>query len=76
MKIAIAQIWQEQNTFSPNLTDFKVFKSNGFFIGDEIISNLKGISPANLNMLKFYKINKPLYPFDEINNFIPKLIIN
>lgn len=62
MKIAIAQIWQEQNTFSPNLTDFEVFKSNGFFIGDEIISNLKGINEIGGFLKAFEESDIEVFP--------------
>ena len=41
MKIAVAQIKQETNTFNPVKTTIDTFRRYGFFKGPEIISNIK-----------------------------------
>jgi microcystin degradation protein MlrC len=43
MKIAIAQFWQETNTFCPILTELETFEQNGLFFGDEMITKLRGV---------------------------------
>jgi microcystin degradation protein MlrC len=43
-RIAIGQIWQEQNTFCPIKTTISDFKQNGLFYGKEIIEKFKGIN--------------------------------
>ncbi len=42
-RIAIAHLWQEQNTFSPVLASFRDFASNGILIKDEIIKKFQNI---------------------------------
>ncbi|MGY8822918.1 MAG: M81 family metallopeptidase [Candidatus Latescibacterota bacterium] len=41
MRIAIAEIGQETDTFSPLDTDLELFKSHGLFVGDEIPEMIK-----------------------------------
>lgn len=43
MKIAIAQVFQETNTFSPLTTGINEFKQGGLYFGDEILENMRGI---------------------------------
>ena len=43
MKIAIAQIWQETNTFSPNPTGIREFEQGGLFYGEEIPEKMQGL---------------------------------
>jgi microcystin degradation protein MlrC len=43
MRIAIAQIWQETNTFCPLLTGLEAFEQNGLFLGDEIMTKMRGV---------------------------------
>lgn len=43
-KIAIGQIWQEQNTFSPVKTNLDDFKQFGLYCGEEIISKFSEIN--------------------------------
>lgn len=43
MKIAIGQIWQETNTFSPISTDLKSFEQNGLYFGAEILEQMRGV---------------------------------
>ena len=40
MKIGIARIWQETNTFSPNATTLDHYNVNGLYVGDEVMKNL------------------------------------
>jgi microcystin degradation protein MlrC len=37
MRVAIGQIWQEQNSFSPVLTELSDFEQNGLYFGDSIL---------------------------------------
>ena len=39
MKIAVAQIWQETNTFSPVLADFADFEAFRLHVGEEVMRN-------------------------------------
>ena len=41
-RIAIGQIWQEQNTFCPIKTTISDFKQNGLFYGKEVTEKFKG----------------------------------
>ena len=43
MKIAIAQIWQETNTFSRIPTGLREFEQGGLFSGDEIPEKMQGL---------------------------------
>jgi microcystin degradation protein MlrC len=43
MKIALAQIWQETNTFSPISTDLKSFEQNGLYFGAQILEQMRGV---------------------------------
>ena len=43
MRIAIAEIGQETDTFSPLPTTLELFKSHGLFHGDEILERVKGV---------------------------------
>lgn len=43
-RIAIAQIWQEQNSFSPIKTDFEDFVSCGYYTGEKILKKFEGIN--------------------------------
>lgn len=43
MRIAIAQIAQESDTFNPLLTELEDFKRSGLFFGDEILQTEKGV---------------------------------
>ena len=45
MRIAIAEITQETDTFSPILTGLVEFEQNGLYIGDEILVKMPGIGP-------------------------------
>jgi microcystin degradation protein MlrC len=45
MKIAIAEISQETDTFSPVLTGLLEFERNGLYCGDEILVKMPGIGP-------------------------------
>lgn len=40
MRIGIARIWQETNTFSPKKTTLKDYKQNGLFFGKEVLDHL------------------------------------
>ena len=40
MRIGIARIWQETNTFSPQLTDLDCFGRNGLYSGKEVLDHL------------------------------------
>jgi microcystin degradation protein MlrC len=44
IRIAIGQVWQEQNTFSPLKTFLSNFKDNGLYYGGKIIEKLTGIN--------------------------------
>ncbi|NQT58730.1 MAG: M81 family metallopeptidase [Bacteroidetes bacterium] len=43
-RIAIGQIWQEQNTFSPILTEMSNFEQNGLYFGSEIIEKFSAVN--------------------------------
>ena len=43
MKIAIAQIWQETNTFSRIPTGLREFEQGGLFFGEEILEKMQGL---------------------------------
>jgi microcystin degradation protein MlrC len=43
MRIAIAEISQETDTFSPVLTGLIEFEQNGLFFGDEILGKMQGV---------------------------------
>ncbi len=42
MRIAIGQIWQEQNTFSPMTTRLSDFEQNGLYFGGAILKQFSG----------------------------------
>jgi microcystin degradation protein MlrC len=42
MRVAIGQIWQEQNSFSPVLTELSDFEQNGLYFGDVILKKFTG----------------------------------
>jgi len=42
MKIAIAQVWQETNTFSDVPSELKDFESYRLYVGEEVIPNCQG----------------------------------
>ncbi|MEF9426685.1 MAG: M81 family metallopeptidase [Candidatus Mariimomonas ferrooxydans] len=44
LKIAIGQIWQEQNTFSPVKTVLEDFKQFGLYYGDEIMNKFSEVN--------------------------------
>lgn len=43
MRIAIAQVWQETNTFNPIPTELQHFEQNGLYVGDAILDRMQGI---------------------------------
>jgi microcystin degradation protein MlrC len=43
MRIAIAQVVTETNTFSPNLTGLEAFRQGGLFEGEEIRAKMRGL---------------------------------
>jgi len=45
MKIAIAEIVQETDTFSPFVADLRDFETYGLMFGEEILSRLQGVGP-------------------------------
>jgi microcystin degradation protein MlrC len=45
MRIAIAEISQETDTFSPILTGLAEFERNGLYFGDQILVNMPGVGP-------------------------------
>lgn len=45
MKIAIGEIHQETDTFTPTLTGIEAFKSYGLYKGEEILTELRGVGP-------------------------------
>ncbi len=45
MRIAVAEIAQETDSFSPMVADLKDFETYGLFFGDEIIERMRGVGP-------------------------------
>ncbi|RPI90394.1 MAG: M81 family peptidase [Planctomycetaceae bacterium] len=45
MRIAIAEIGQETDSFSPLVTELKDFEANGLYFGDEILQKMQGAGP-------------------------------
>jgi microcystin degradation protein MlrC len=43
-RVAIGQLWQEQNTFSPVKTDIEDFKQYGLYFGNEIIKRFSEVN--------------------------------
>ena len=43
MRIAIGQIWHETNTFSPHLTGLPDFERGGLFLGDAVLTEMRGM---------------------------------
>ncbi len=43
-RIAVGQIWQEQNTFSPILTEMSDFEQNGLYFGSEILEKFASVN--------------------------------
>ena len=42
MRIAIAQVWQETNTFSVVPSELKDFAAYRLYVGEEVIPNCRG----------------------------------
>jgi microcystin degradation protein MlrC len=45
MRIAIAEIAQETDSFSPMVADLKDFEAFGLYFGDEILKRMRGVGP-------------------------------
>lgn len=45
MRIAVAEIAQETDSFSPLTADLKDFESNGLYLGREILERMPGVGP-------------------------------
>ncbi|MCY2963355.1 MAG: M81 family metallopeptidase [Planctomycetota bacterium] len=45
MRIAIAEVGQETDSFSPLTTDLRDFEGFGLFFGDEILQRMRGVGP-------------------------------
>src|SRR5260221_13304906 len=45
MRIAIAEVAQETDSFSPMVADLKDFEANGLYFGDEILERMRGVGP-------------------------------
>ena len=45
MRIAVAEIAQETDSFSPMVADLKDFETYGLFFGDEILERMRGVGP-------------------------------
>jgi len=46
MRIAVAEIAQETDSFSPLTADLTDFESNGLYFGDEILERMPGVGPV------------------------------
>src|SRR2546423_12206288 len=46
MRIAVAEIAQETDSFSPLTADLKDFESNGLYFGREILQRMPGVGPV------------------------------
>ena len=46
MRIAVAEIAQETDSFSPLTADLKDFESNGLYFGHDILERMPGIGPV------------------------------
>ncbi len=46
MRIAVAEVAQETDSFSPLTADLKDFKSNGLYFGHEILERMLGVGPV------------------------------
>ena len=46
MRIAVAEIAQETDSFSPLTADLKDFESNGLYFGHEILERMPGVGPV------------------------------
>ena len=64
MRIAIAEIGQETDTFSPLDTDLELFKSHGLFLGDDILDMIgsEGMFGAFLDVEKKQTDSHELFP--------------
>jgi microcystin degradation protein MlrC len=45
MRIAVAEIGQETDSFSPLAADVKDFESYGLYFGDEVLERMRGVGP-------------------------------
>ena len=45
MRIAVAEISQETDSFSPMLADLSDFQSHGLYFGDELLERMQGVGP-------------------------------
>ena len=45
MRIAIAEIGQETDSFSPLAADLNDFESYGLYFGDEVLERMRGVGP-------------------------------
>src|SRR5205085_6274142 len=45
MRIAVAEIAQETDSFSPLTADLQDFESNGLYFGQEILKRMPGVGP-------------------------------
>lgn len=45
MRIAVAEIAQETDSFSPMVTDLRDFETYGLFYGEELIERMRGVGP-------------------------------
>ncbi len=45
MRIAVAEIAQETDSFSPMAADLKDFEAYGLYFGDEILERMPGVGP-------------------------------
>src|SRR5262245_170529 len=45
MRIAVAEIAQETDSFSPMVADLEDFKAFGLYYGDEILERMQGVGP-------------------------------
>ena len=45
MRIAVAEVAQETDSFSPMEADSKDFEANGLYFGPEILERMRGVGP-------------------------------
>lgn len=45
MRIAVAEVAQETDSFSPMTADLKDFEETGLYFGDEILEHMRGVGP-------------------------------
>ena len=45
MRIAVAEVAQETDSFSPLLADLADFEAYGLYEGDEILTRMRGVGP-------------------------------